>query len=609
MAARASIFDEPGRYREVRASTSKMSGRVGSTGRTMHARVTSITRANGGAPRAAGSLDYDARIGRHRSRADELETEGGTDRKEMSRALQASEEATSRKNGVVARRIIAELPAEMDADARRVVAERVAAWFIERGHPTHWAVHSHNGKGEYQPHLHMTVVARRCWLEGDVWKAALAGRSGVAGGGGEKPVLAGPAALQHWRRAVMAATINAVAAERGIQLATAWHGGRLAETGINRPPKRRRPEVALRAPDRSWTDDNGLGAINAAIDAGDEATVRATRAAYVEQQRQVVAERRRTKAAATAARGEVRATEAELRAAAALAELAKVEALRAMDALKHRDERDELQQKLEATIEAERAKPTVKPATTKQRETVIEVAKRMGLDLPEGWDVSTGSAGLAIRLVKKVLEVQKGARAAQEAAQREMAARRAAEADRDQAQEAARIAQEAAEAERLVARAAAEREAIQARLEAAAATSRPPVVRDVVRETVPAPVSQQPTTTSPKLSPLLVPANDAKEVAETRKTLQAQANETLKRQELTQISAIRLLWGAHLKLDPERAAAERQIMQALALVREEMAMRAMAIPTDGQKLEAEFRADLAKRQREANPQGKGHSRG
>lgn len=569
MTARASIFDEPGRYREARATAPKTSGRIGPTGRTMHARVTSITRANGGARRAGGSLDYDARVGRHRSRADELETEGGTDRKDMAKALQASEDATGRKNGVVARRIIAELPAEMDADARRAVAERVAAWFADQGHPTHWAVHSHNGQGEFQPHLHMTVVARRCRLEGGAWKAAPAGRSGVKGGGGEKPILAGPAALQHWRREVMAAAINTVAVERGIRLAAAWHGGRLTETGIDRPAKRRRPEVALRAPDRAWADDRGLGAVNEAVDAGDEIAVRTARKAHVEQQRQLAADRA---AAAAAERGEREG----MAIATGKGRVSAVVTRLFVDAASHW--RDHAQQ-LQAVIEAERAKPTMKPASEKQRRIAAELAERVGVMLPDGWDVSAGSAGAAVRLLTRLktakIHVSDARKAATNARRQTLKlTRQFAEIalDRmtlakewDEARSAAKAAQEAAEHDQ-AARQAAEAERDQARLERDAARTRPTALETL----------------------RVIPA-DVRAVATMRQRIASMGNDALKHQEVAQVETIKLL-HADGPLDLTRRTAETEIRTALGLIRAEMQARAFRFPTAGQQIEAAWKA-------------------
>ncbi|WP_377811172.1 hypothetical protein ABNQ38_33905 (plasmid) [Azospirillum sp. A29] len=436
MPARAEEDWEVGRYREVAARAPKASGRVGRGGRTFHARVTSITHANGGARRAAGGLDYDARVERHRSRADELESEGGQGRAEMRAALDACADATTRKNGVVARRVIAELPCEMDAAARRAVAERIAAWFEQAGHPAHWAVHARNGKGEYQPHLHMTVAARHCSRRADgAWEAAPAGRSGVKGGGGARPVLAGPAALRAWRREVVAAAINAVAEERGIQLAAAWHGGRLAETGIDRPAKRRRPEVALRAPDRARASDHGLGLANRMAESEADA-VRQAREAHVAEQRRCAA------GAAAAARHVALAMEV----AAVRAGRGRVSAARMKPILDQLLVWKDRAERLRATIAEERARTNAPPPSPKQRQTAADLATQLEVELPDGWDVTAGAAGAAVRLLMALRQ-----------------ARRVAHADKQ-------------------ARAMAEQERDRARQEAAAVLARPPLVREVVRE-------------------------------------------------------------------------------------------------------------------------------
>lgn len=201
-------------------------------------------------------------------------------------------------------------------------------------------------------------------------------------------------------------------------------------------------------------------------------------------------------------------------------------------------------------------------------------------------------------------------KATQKAAERDHEARLVSEAQRDQADTRRRRVVELAVDQRRRLR----QERDRARRERDKAMARPLLMRAELKEVVPAPVStgplQQPSatqkgahpppTTSPKLRALLVPANDAKAVVDARKTIRGQDNEMLKRQELMQVAAIQRIWEGRVKLDPQRVEAERQVTRALNLIREEMAVRAMSMPTRGQEIEAQFRTDLRRRQQAAS---------
>jgi hypothetical protein len=272
-----------GRYRAPRES-----GRVGTSGRTFHARVQSIGKHTGGVAKAIRGLGYDKREGKYTQRADELEVSGGRSTDEMTEILKAVDQAVTRKNGQLALDYEIELPHVMTRQARQQVAEQIAAWFEDRGVPCHWAVHSHNDRGELQPHLHMTTTSRAVRRHLDGGREA-PDSDGV--GGWEvvtrgATVIGGPAMMQHFRREVLARTINQVAAEHGIDLGTTWHGGRLEETGIDRPAKRRRPMLAIKREAAATADDRGLAAINAAIDRGDYGVVIDARRQFVERQQQ-----------------------------------------------------------------------------------------------------------------------------------------------------------------------------------------------------------------------------------------------------------------------------------------------------------------------------------
>lgn len=272
-----------GRYRAPRES-----GRVGTSGRTFHARVQSVGKHTGGIAKAIRGLGYDKREGKHTQRANELEVSGGRSTDEMTEILKAVDQAVTRKNGQLALDYEIELPHVMTRQARQQVAEQIATWFEDRGVPCHWAVHSHNDRGELQPHLHMTTTSRAVRRHLDGGRDA-PDSDGV--GGWEvvtrgATVIGGPAMMQHFRREVLAQTINQVAAEHGIDLGTTWHGGRLEETGIDRPAKRRRPMLAIKREAAATADDRGLAAINAAIDRGDYGVVIDARRQFVERQQQ-----------------------------------------------------------------------------------------------------------------------------------------------------------------------------------------------------------------------------------------------------------------------------------------------------------------------------------
>lgn len=249
--------------RALEAPASIPSGRIGPLGRTFHCRVSTIGRKSGGAAKAIAGLAYDKREAAHGSRRDEMESEGGRSTEEMTAILQAVDQAVVRKNGVLALDLEIELPGEFDAGQRRQVAEAIAGWFEEQGCPTHWAIHSHNEYGRYQPHLHTTTTPRR------VTDDLVVSTSGPT-------AINGPAEMMYFRREIVAGAINDVARDNGVELPAGWHGGRLVETGIDRPAKRRRPIVAIKAAERATADDRGLAQINRLIDAGhgDEVAIR-----------------------------------------------------------------------------------------------------------------------------------------------------------------------------------------------------------------------------------------------------------------------------------------------------------------------------------------------
>lgn len=265
-----------------------LSGRNGPGGRTIHARVNPIGRDTGGAKKAIAGLDYDARQGKHTKRMDELELEGGRDREEMAAALLATEVANSRSNGKVALDLEIELPAASTADQRRQIAEWIAEFFEGKGCPTHWAIHSHNSAKAYQPHLHMTTTARPVeQAESGQWIGTAPGWKGHPG---VPAAINGPEEMRHFRRQIVAGGIKAIT---GLD----WHGGRLAETGIDRPAKVRLPMGVYKRIGANQAV--GMPAeSNILIDSGLYEEVRMFRAEWVADQKRQREERQRQAAEA-----------------------------------------------------------------------------------------------------------------------------------------------------------------------------------------------------------------------------------------------------------------------------------------------------------------------
>ena len=99
--------------------------------------------------------------------------------------------------------------------------------------------------------------------------------------------------------------------------------------------------------------------------------------------------------------------------------------------------------------------------------------------------------------------------------------------------------------------------------------------------------------------PITLAANDRAGVVQLREELLTYSNEAVRRQELVQVAEIQRIWGNRLKLDGESARLEQDIVRALGIVRQEMAERGMldsGKQSVGQKIEAQFRRELAQRQ-------------
>lgn len=214
-------------------------GRIGDNGeRCFHARFERKGKEQGGAAKAIAGMDYDARVGPWDRRSDELEAESGRSRTEMAALLTAAEQATTRKNGKFLLDGIIELPLHGNQAFRRDIAEQIAAWFEARECPFHWAIHSHNSAGRYQPHMHFTTTMRPVRRGSDgAWFAESAGAKGRPGC---KPVLDSIGECKQWREE-LAGIVNRAATNHRVELDAKWSGKGFREIGKDRLPKKRLP--------------------------------------------------------------------------------------------------------------------------------------------------------------------------------------------------------------------------------------------------------------------------------------------------------------------------------------------------------------------------------
>ncbi len=384
-----------------------VSGRVGPRGRTFHVRVQSVGRATGSVARAVEGLDYDAREGAHVARRDELESADGTPRDEMARLIESASLSNPRKNAKFVLKLQVELPAAFNPHQRREAAESVAAWFESKGCACHWAVHGRNEAGLVQPHLHMTVTARPVVNVG--------GHTIVAPprwhGKRVPPAIDGPKDMHAFRRQVVPGVINGIAQRDRVTIARTqdgrpvpWHGGRLRETGIARPAKKRRPMIVYKAAERATAPDRGLAKINALIDAGAFVTVTRERQAWVERAWQQREERRAAKKAEKKRRrrerlaklGAVDARDATI----ALAQ-AKAEAERFRFSARAWRERAEapprtveVMKEIKVPVEPPEEQ---RPATARQVATLFDLARKHGLVIDPAAPMTIGTVGATIR--------------------------------------------------------------------------------------------------------------------------------------------------------------------------------------------------------------------
>jgi len=196
------------------------SGRIGVGGiRTFHVNFSSRKVGTS----VAGLIDYVAAEGDYEGRDD---LEGKTENlAEFRRAIDAIDAAAKVRKGPTAERvlcsIVTELPSTFDQSQRIEAAERLVEYWEAKGHSAIVAIH---GNGKVQPHLHLAISARPVTVNSigqivvnrDTKKRPFNTKKQIYG-----------------ERQNVAWIINDVAGRE------VFHPGRLADTGIDRMPKRR----------------------------------------------------------------------------------------------------------------------------------------------------------------------------------------------------------------------------------------------------------------------------------------------------------------------------------------------------------------------------------
>ncbi|MEO1122438.1 MAG: hypothetical protein AAFW88_14480, partial [Pseudomonadota bacterium] len=252
-----------------------------------------------GLDRIIAGLDYAAREGKSARRRDELEAEGGWDRQEMADVLTLIDGKTTRRVNSIALSGIVELPMTDGADPdaskamRLDIAHGLQDWFNDRDLAVHWAIHSHNDKGEFQPHIHFTATRRPVrvnpmTMEHEVEVAGAKGRAGTP------PVLETRAELRAFRHDV-AAIVNAAADRRGLMLEGGrWDGGNFTDVDHERVPRANRHVAAQKVVEGKAEIE---AQIDRAYDPTQQAAIRAERAAYGAKREAEKAEKQRAKKA------------------------------------------------------------------------------------------------------------------------------------------------------------------------------------------------------------------------------------------------------------------------------------------------------------------------
>lgn len=223
-------LDTGGRYIDLR------SGRIGRNRiRTFHCDFRSVKVAGD----AAAPVDYLAREGDYTDR-DDLESLAG-DPDAVKSATAAVDEAATKRRGKTAERVLLtgvfDLPAETSFQGREEIARRIVEDWQSRGHAAVAAVHGH---GRVQPHLHFAVTARPVIRrpDGSGWDVDRTPCNRL---------LVGKGAMRAERRRIARIVNETVGRE-------IFHGGRLADTGIEREAKRRVPERLFHENDQREID-------------------------------------------------------------------------------------------------------------------------------------------------------------------------------------------------------------------------------------------------------------------------------------------------------------------------------------------------------------------
>ena len=203
------------------------SGRVGRDGigpaRTFHCNIGSVKVGES----AQASLDYIRRTGEHKGDAADVESEAGNPQAVLDDAGLIEASARIRRGANAERQLVTEvyeLPADSTPEDRKKVAEAVVADWRGRGHEAVAVVHMH-GDRTPQPHLHVALASRPVDDAGNVDRSRrlLTGRDQIRD-----------------ERAHVAEIVNRICEPE-----VRFHPGRLIDTGIERPARKRIPPAAF----------------------------------------------------------------------------------------------------------------------------------------------------------------------------------------------------------------------------------------------------------------------------------------------------------------------------------------------------------------------------
>ena len=176
---------------------------------------------------ARASLDYIRRKGEHKGDAADVESEAGNPQAVLDDAGLIEASARIRRGANAERQLVTEvyeLPADSTPENRKKVAEAVVADWRGRGHEAVAVVHMH-GERTPQPHLHVAVASRPVDGAGNVDRSRrlLTGRDQIRD-----------------ERAHVAEIVNRICEPE-----VRFHPGRLIDTGIERPARKRIPPAAF----------------------------------------------------------------------------------------------------------------------------------------------------------------------------------------------------------------------------------------------------------------------------------------------------------------------------------------------------------------------------